>query len=512
MEIQKLTAPAQLDLGTAPKAEAATPPLDAFEQTNPKAVDVRFSYNPKDAATLPDKTVTLHGVTAGAQLETPTYKLTETLSPSPQGDYVFDHKQDPKSWVKANSFASAVGAQAIVDAKLGTIADVTGHPQVTVNALKGIDLNAYFRPDENSENFFYWTLDSGETIYAGAAGDIVGHENGHKDLNNRRPGYFNSFSPDPGAFHESFGDVEAFLEATQDPEVIARMVEQTGGDLSKTNVASESGKELGRGVNALAGHDATGGDFIRNADNNFKWADPATLEDSPSDPSKLGSEVHNFSRLWTGAFYDVFKGLVSESIQGGQKPADAIKSASNEGWAMYRRLFGPTGDSAAPKGTAPEGDFTYKDMAKAWIKGEKELGGKHAALVAKVMADRGILPAGAAETDTHDALPSGTRTLTVQLTGGVPDALKGARVSTTLSGSSEGGQADQNAEAAARLHANIGRMIKNGDILLTSSAGVPSEEQMRKVDSSGTTVGHFRAYLAVDPDGSKTIKRTPIFD
>jgi hypothetical protein len=473
--------------------------------------DVLFSLNPKDAATLPAETYLVHGLVGGGSVESAQYKLSDSLAPNADGNYVFDASKNLDAFTAANAFAAANNAQALLDEKLGPVADATGVGKVTVNADKGEDLNAYFRPDENSLNFFHYSLPDGTIIKSGAAGDVVGHENGHKDLNNRRPGYFNSFSPSPGAFHESYGDVTAFLEATQDPEVIKKVVDQTGGDLSKTNVASESAKELGVAINKVVGHDVTGGDFIRNADNNFKYADPSTLEDNPADPSQLGSEVHNFSRLWTGAFYDVFKGLVAENIKNGQDPATAIKGASDEGFAMYKRLFGPTGNDTAPKGTAPEGDFTYPDMAKAWIKGEKELGGKHADLVAQVMEDRGILPKGQAifqsETST---LPAGTRDLTVAINGDVPDAFKGATVTTTLSGSADG--IFQDAEAQTKVQSDVTKLIKDGDILVTNGSGVPSEKDLRQKIGDDGSVTHYRGYLAVNPDGTKVIKRTPIFD
>jgi hypothetical protein len=473
--------------------------------------DVLFSLNPKDAATLPAETYLVHGLVGGGSVETAQYKLSDNLAPNKDGTYVFDPKSNLDAFTAANAFAAANNAQALLDEKLGPIADATGVGKVTVNADKGEDLNAYFRPDENSLNFFHYTLPDGSTIKSGAAGDVVGHENGHKDLNNRRPGYFNSFSPSPGAFHESYGDVTAFLEATQDPEVIAKVVEQTKGDLSKTNVASESAKELGVAINKVVGHDVTGGDFIRNADNNFKYADPSTLEDNPADPSQLGSEVHNFSRLWTGAFYDVFKGLVAENIKNGQDPATAIKGASDEGFAMYKRLFGPTGNDAAPHGTAPEGDFTYPDMAKAWLKGEKELGGKHADLVAQVMEDRGILPKSEGLfQSTIQTLPPGKRDLTVAINGNVPDAFKGASVTTTLSGAQDG--IFQDAEAQTKVQSEVTKLINRGDILVTNGPGVPSEKDLRQKVGDDGSVTHYRGYLAVNPDGTKVIKRTPIFD
>ena len=461
---------------------------------------VKFSYNPKDILTMEPETYTVQGLKGGPSVQTDRIRLSDTLAPSADGNYVFD---GGKGFTRANTFAAVANAQNILDAHLGKVPDSTGKKQLTVNADRGEDFNAYFQPREDSVNFFHGTdPKTKQVIYSGDAGDVVGHEYGHKDLNDRRPAYFSTWSADPGAFHESYGDVTAFLESLQDDSVIKKVVEQTGGDLSKTNVASESATQLAQAINDKVGHNVTGGAFLRNADNNFKWADPATLENNPADPSQLGSEVHNFSRLWTGAFYDVFKGVVSENIKAGQDPATAIKNASNEGLAMYGRLFGKNG-------TAPEGDFTYRDMASAWIKAEREDGGTHADLVAQVMSDRGILPKTASLFESvPETLPAGVRDLTTQLLTDVPDAYKGAFVSTKLSGANDG--IFEDAEATTKLQSDVARAIQNGDVLIRADGATepPTAEELRKPDGSG----FYKGYLETGADGQKTIHRSPFVD
>ncbi len=465
------------------------------------AGDATFSYNPKDVDTMPAETVVVHGLKGGKTVETDKIRLSTRLD-AVDGGYVFDGKGSEANFTAANAFAAAADTKSLLDQHFGAVADSTGHAQLTVNADKGQDFNAYFQPGDDSINFFHGTDPVTKTnVKSGDAGDVVGHEYGHKDLNDRRPAYFNSWAPDPGAFHESYGDVVAFLSATQKDSVIKKMVEQTAGDLSKNNVASESAVQLGTAINHVVGHDVTGGNYIRNANNNFKWADPSTLEDNPKDPNQLGSEVHNFSRLWTGAFYDVFEGLTAENIKAGQDPATAIKNASNEGFAMYGRLFGKNG-------TAPEGEFTYKDMANAWIKGEQEQGGAHAELVRSVMIDRQILTKTKGFDDGVETLPAGTREFTSQLGQDVPDAFKGAVISTTLSGEATRSLDGDDPQAHAQLQAQVTRAIKNGDVLIRAegATGTPSADELRK--PSG---GFYKGYLDT-VDGQKTVVRAKIAD
>ena len=168
-----------------------------------------------------------------------------------------------------------------------------------------------------------------------------------------------------------------------DERVIKRVLVQTGGDLKKPNIAALMAEELGQGLNNKKGTNATGGDYLRNANNNFTWADPKTLPEKGG-PDKLGWEIHDFSRLWVGAHYDLLNAMVQQQIQGGSAPDVALRESNKELLTMLANLVKE----------APRGDFTYKDMAVAFIKSDKlHADGKHADLIQKVFSDRKILPA-----------------------------------------------------------------------------------------------------------------------
>jgi len=117
----------------------------------------------------------------------------------------------------------------------------------------------------------------------------------------------------------------AMLMCLQDDSSIALAAQQTGGDMTKQNCIAALGEEIGIAINDVVGQNVTGGPYTRNALNDFKWADPNTLpQDAP--PDQLSSEVHSFSRLWSGAFYDVLTGIQARNMAAGMDAATALKA------------------------------------------------------------------------------------------------------------------------------------------------------------------------------------------
>ena len=311
-------------------------------------------------------------------------RLNEALEPSGDGQFIFE--QGTPGFHAANAFSAV--ARTIKFFEEGTGMDISWSfkkPQLDVNPDAGEMLNAYYQRGEGSVNFFHSTdPKTNLVVHSGDSGEVVSHEAGHAILDAFRPAYLMNWRADCGAFHESFGDMLALLMSTQDEKTLAKVVEQTGGDMTKPNVSANLGEELGITINNTSGKNRTGGDYTRTAINSLKWADPKSLESNPEDPNQLGSEVHNFSRLWTGAFYDVFTGLVNENRSAGMEPAQAIREAGAEGLRMLGRLV---------KGS-PRFDFTFKDMAKAFVASDRDgNGGKHVDLITQAYKNRDILPA-----------------------------------------------------------------------------------------------------------------------
>ncbi len=451
----------------------------------PATQDIEFSYNPQDKMVMEPGTLVVPGVRPDGS----TAKFTlDTPLEAKDGKFVYsagDH-----NYHAANAFAAANRMANMFEQAWGQPLSWARAERLTVHGDEGQDLNAYY--DGEGLHFFHYPVGQA-MVYSADSAEVVGHECGHALLDAVRPGYFSTWNTDPGAFHESFGDVVALLGSLRDERTLDLVLQQTGGDLSKANSAAELGEELGTAINTVVGHDATGGNYTRNAINKFTWQDPNTLPES-GPPDELHNEVHDFSRLWTGAFYDIFTGIVQENVANGQDTRSAILSATDAGFKMYAELFRP--------GYAPEGEFTYKDMAAALIKSENEQnGGKYTPLISKVMSDRKILPqeAGLLQSPTLEA---GTRRLTTTLLGDQFGQFSGARVETLLSGAQanlvgDGAQADQLSQQMARL-------IKAGEIKMTEPNQVVTSKDLFKKNGEP-----YRGVVRW-VDGQMTIERVKI--
>jgi len=373
--------------------------------------------------------------TPEGSVQTDTVRLAVPLEPK-DGEYVFDPR-NTRRFTAACAFSSVANTvetfQGYLDKPLRW-AHGSSHLNVTPNA--GVALNAIYSRDQGGV-FFFTGKDpvTMESVYTACSGEVTAHEAGHAVLDALRPGYLKTFGLEVAAFHEAFGDVMALFTTLRNPDVAARVT-----DLGQTNLASAFAEQLGVALNHTAGKDTTGGDWARNACNTFTYVDPATLPGT-APPDQLANDPHNFARLWTGANYDVFRGLVAERVAAGEGFGQALRGAAEEGLQMYATLL---------QTTAPEGFFTFRDMAEAWIASA----GPRAGLIRDVMTKRGILA----------APPSGSREVTVQLGEG---RFAGCEV-TAL------------ARDEASLQADLERLAREGRILWTEpNQAVPLQDLAR---------------------------------
>jgi hypothetical protein len=172
-----------------------------------------------------------------------------------------------------------------------------------VSLDKGVDLNAYY---DRTELAFFHEAAGGQTIYSGESPDVVCHEMGHACLDAHRPALWDAPFIEAGAFHESFGDMSAILSALQLQSV--REAALAGVKSYKASPLSRCAEQLGWAIRQVA-PTAVDSDCLRNAYNAFKYVDPQTLpNDAPA--TKLCAEVHSFSRIFTGAFYEILSGML----------------------------------------------------------------------------------------------------------------------------------------------------------------------------------------------------------
>lgn len=443
---------------TAPAPPAAPAPA-------PDAGDATFSYNAQDRVSMPSTPTVIHGVQSGPRVEKA--ELRGGLKPV-DGKYVYP-EGDPRE-TAAISFAAVAKTVETFSKALGQpISWSFGDQKLGIIPDDGDNLNAFYSRYDGTLHFFHATdAITGGNIMSGASGEVVSHETGHAILDGLRPGYLGSWGSDAGAFHESFGDQMGMLMALQDDRTVARVAVQTGGDLTKPNILSALAEDLGRGINDFKGANATGGDWVRNAQNKFTWQDPSTLPDR-GDAEHLGSEVHSFSRLWSGAFYDLLAGIQASNMAAGMDAKAALRATGDEGLKLLANLFK----------TAPQGEFTYKDMAQAFVASDRQFGGaKRADLITKVFTDRKILdgtpapapaPApggnpGGLVTFTAEgrkSLDDVTRPVSVRLSGPEYGIFSGARVETVVD---RDGSLAKDAEVSQRTRATLKTLIDAGRI------------------------------------------------
>jgi hypothetical protein len=194
----------------------------------------------------------------------------------------------------------------------------------------GDDLNAFY--DRQSLQFFSHTF-GGVTVHSCESVDIVCHEQGHGLLDAIRPDFFDVPFIEVGSLHEAFGDSVAILAALSDPAIRTALL-ATSPTLSGNHFVESLAEELGDAIRREYGAGSVEPDALRHALNTFSWTDPAALP-SHAPAGQLSGEVHSFSRVFTGAFYDVIRNIF---LAGPHTSAGLKKAATTAGRLLVAAL------------------------------------------------------------------------------------------------------------------------------------------------------------------------------
>lgn len=253
--------------------------------------------------------------------------------------------------------------------------------RIAVDPHAGSGANAFYSEQDRLLGFYRFEFD-GETFNAAESADVISHETAHAILDGLRDLYNESFGPGCVAFHESFGDITAVLVALHDGSLVDRLLEWTGGDLSVENFIAEVAEHLTEGVLASDDYVQDQTAYLRNAINQLVNAPFDALPYEPTEPqTQLGREPHNYSRLFTGAIYDVLIEIY-----------DRLRANEPQGIALHRarEIIGRTLVTAIELG--PVGEFDFADMARAFLTADTILhDGGYADVMQVVFAERGIL-------------------------------------------------------------------------------------------------------------------------
>jgi hypothetical protein len=163
-----------------------------------------------------------------------------------------------------------------------------GPEPINVYPRAGLDANAYYSRNEKALRFYYFHPSGNESnplVYSCRSFDIVAHEVGHAALDSLKPEWLSSsWHPQTGGLHESFGDLTAIFTMLAQMDVCEAIIVESKADLhTKTffpALAEQFGEAFGRDMG------------LRNADNDLKLSDVST-------------QVHDISRVFTGAVYDI---------------------------------------------------------------------------------------------------------------------------------------------------------------------------------------------------------------
>lgn len=236
-------------------------------------------------------------------------------------------------------------------------------PRITINANVGVEANAFYSEQDRLLGFHSFQL-NGKRVSTAQSADIVAHEAAHAVLDGLRDLYNESFGLGPSAFHESFGDMTAMLVALHDDSLVRRLLEWTGGDLLLDNFVATVAEQLTQAlmqdnVPYLRGHTV----YLRNAINSLRKRPFNELTYAPNDPEmELGRQAHNYSRLFSGAFYDILTGIY-ERLKRDMPPHIAIYRARD----IAAHLL------VCAVELGPVGEFTFGDMARAFLAADRVL-------------------------------------------------------------------------------------------------------------------------------------------
>lgn len=246
----------------------------------------------------------------------------------------------------------------------------------------GRDLNAYY--DRAALRFFY-TTDSltQRTLYTCESSDVAAHECGHAILDAHHPDYWSSLHPETSAFHEAFGDLTALLTTLQFPSVRERLLRETNEDLRQSSNVTRLAEQLGKALFIEYGKNVAGATFLRDLVNTFRYRETWTLP-ATAPFTRLSSESHSFSRIFSGALYQILVGIYEANRKANKQVT------ADEALVQARDVVGKMMATALV--LAPPGDAVFRVMAMSFFKAEQQLfQGTYFEILKRVFSNRRIL-------------------------------------------------------------------------------------------------------------------------
>lgn len=154
----------------------------------------------------------------------------------------------------------------------------------------------------------------GKTVANCLSADAISHEVGHAILAGIRPNFWEkNKTAETEAFNEAFADSTSLLFNLSIDANLEKIISETGGDLSKNSRLSAIGEEAGLTAHLYNNDTSDDSDaFIRNLNNELTYL---RIDELPQKAEKdgLSSEIHSFSRVFSGAFYDCIRNIYEKN-------------------------------------------------------------------------------------------------------------------------------------------------------------------------------------------------------
>ncbi len=212
---------------------------------------------------------------------------------------------------------------------------------ISVFPQAGEAANAFYSRNQKSLKFFFFrppgSGSNAPFVFTCRSLDIVAHEAGHAVLDAWQPGWITSFHPQTGGLHESWGDLTSLFLVLSQFDQVEFIIAQTKADLHRKNILSAVAEQFGASLGRPNG--------LRNADNNLKLGE-------------VTNEVHDISRVFTGAVYDI----LADAFTGSREPRkrDDAEVLHEVGRKVATLVFQAIR-------AAPAANATYRDVAAGMI-------------------------------------------------------------------------------------------------------------------------------------------------
>jgi hypothetical protein len=350
----------------------------------PPGKTIKINVLPQDPQVSPPETVDFPKAKIGDSVSNEKIVVRDSGNPKAipdlEGNYLYN--VGTPQFDQVNSFYVVQSTFDMIEKYRGAPVNFAFSSKLTIVPHKQEGKNAYYSRQDRSENFFYFNSPVlNKTVQTSEASDIVAHESGHCDLDGRRPSYL-GWDSETMSVHEARADFVAMMRAIQDPSNIKLALEQNGGDFRKESLISRLGEEFGKAIHlGSTNPEEQKKEYLRNMINGFKYVDPDSLPDT-HDHEALSGEPHSFSRILSGALYDILAKIYEKNLSSSQSQAEGLTKA--------RDTLGPMMEKAID--LAPQSTCKYKDIAVGMLKADKlKNGGKNERELSDIFKERNIL-------------------------------------------------------------------------------------------------------------------------